>query len=82
MARVWAAVGFWVLLALGCGARTELLIDSDTGAENAGGAPLQMHCELEGNDARVAGIKPDERATLDGADFVVGQVKSYRWKLQ
>src|SRR5437762_523529 len=81
MVRVWAAVGFGVLVALGCGARTELLIDSDTGAETDV-APLQMRCELEGNDARVAGIKPDERATLDGADFVVGQVKSYRWKLQ
>lgn len=47
-----------------------------------GGAPLIMHCELEGNDARVAGIRPDEVATLDGADFVVGNVKSYRWTVQ
>lgn len=76
------AAGWCLLVAAGCGARTELLIDSDTDVENAGGAPLRMHCELEGNDARVAGIKPDEPATLDGADFVVGSVKSYRWSLQ
>jgi hypothetical protein len=37
---------------------------------------------LTGNDPRVAGIKPDEVASLDGADFVVGDVKSYHWSLQ
>lgn len=41
-----------------------------------------MRCELEGDDARVAGIKPEETATLDGADFVVGDVKSYRWTIE
>jgi hypothetical protein len=69
------------LLLFACGARTELL----TGAslESAAGAPaLSTRCELEGDDPRVAGIKPDEVASLDGADFVVGDVKSYQWTLQ
>jgi hypothetical protein len=79
--RAWA-IAWWWLLALGCGSRTELAVDWETELAAAGGAPLTMHCELEGNDARVAGIKPDEVATLDGADFVVGNVKSYRWTVQ
>jgi hypothetical protein len=126
MVREWVA-GAWLLLMLGCGARTELLADSESddvsgggsnaggsptgmstgggmnaagmnaagmnvggmnvggmnvGGMNVGGAPLAMRCELEGNDARVAGIKPDELATLDGAQFVTGNVKSYHWALQ
>lgn len=44
--------------------------------------PLQTRCELMGNDPRVAGIKPEEIATLNGADFVSGDVASYHWSLQ
>jgi hypothetical protein len=40
------------------------------------------NCQLVGDDPRVAGIKPDEIASLDGADFVVGDVKSYHWTVQ
>ena len=40
------------------------------------------NCQLVGDDPRVAGIKPDEVASLDGADFVVGDVKSYHWTVQ
>jgi hypothetical protein len=82
MVRVRVAVGCWLFLALGCGARTELLIDWETEDGVAASEPLQMRCELEGNDARVAGIKPDEVATLDGADFVIGDAQAYRWTLQ
>lgn len=82
MVRARVAVGCWVLAALGCGARTELLIDWELDDGTAASEPLQMRCELEGNDARVAGIRPDELAMLDGADFVVGNVQSYRWTLQ
>jgi hypothetical protein len=71
-----------VFLVVACGARTELLLGAGT-TESAGGAPaLSTHCELEGDDPRVAGIKPDEIASLDGADFVVGDVRSYHWTLQ
>jgi len=83
MARARVVAAGWLLLAFGCGARTELLVDSEPPEpQNAGGAPLVMHCELTGDDARVAGIKPDQLATLDGADFVVGNVKSYHWTLE
>jgi hypothetical protein len=37
---------------------------------------------LLGDDPRVAGIKPDQVASLNGADFIVGDVKSYHWTLQ
>lgn len=82
MVRAWAAVTCGALMALGCGARTDLLIDWEADQDIAASEPPEMRCELEGNDARVAGIRPDEPATLDGADFVVGNVKSYRWTLQ
>jgi hypothetical protein len=96
MVRDWLVAGAWFLLVLGCGARTDLPVDPETGGVGAGGsagsssvagmtvagAPLAMRCELEGDDARVAGIRPDELATLDGAQFVVGNVKSYRWTVQ
>jgi len=72
----------WLLVTFGCGARTELLVDGENNEDDTTIEPLQMRCELEGNDARVAGIKPGEMATLDGADFVVGDVKAYRWQLQ
>jgi hypothetical protein len=52
------------------------------GLGGGGAPPLTTHCELDGNDPRVAGIKPDEVALLDGADFVVGNVKSYHWTLR
>ena len=81
MVRARAAVGCWLFMALGCGARAELPMDWEADDSEAS-EPLQMRCELEGNDARVAGIQPDELAKLDGADFVVGDVKSYRWTLQ
>ena len=44
--------------------------------------PVMTNCQLVGDDPRVAGIKPDEVASLDGADFVVGDVKSYHWTVQ
>ena len=90
-------------LALGCGARTGLLADSElesqpasqggsggsagSGRGGSGGAsiqppPLRTNCQLSGDDPRVAGIKPDQLATLDGADFVIGDVKSYHWTVQ
>lgn len=81
MVRARVAAGCWVFLAFGCGARTELPTDWEL-EDGMDSEPLQMRCELEGNDARVAGIRPDEQATLDGADFVIGDVKSYRWTLQ
>jgi len=55
------------------------------GSGGSGGAkspPVRTNCQLTGDDPRVAGIKPDEVASLDGADFVVGDVKSYHWSLQ
>ena len=52
------------------------------GAAGAPIPPVRTNCQLTGDDPRVAGIKPDEVATLDGADFIVGQVKSYHWTLQ
>lgn len=82
MVRARAVAACWVFLALGCGARTELLIDWELDDGTAASEPLQMRCELEGNDARVAGIRPDELATLDAADFVVGNAQAYRWTLQ
>jgi hypothetical protein len=70
-----------VFSVVACGARTELLLGA--GPESAGGAPaLSTRCELEGDDPRVDGIKPDEIASLDGADFVIGDVRSYHWTLQ
>ena len=49
-------------------------------AAGAGGSPLvSTHCQLQGNDPRVAGIRPDEIARLDANDFVSGDVKSYHW---
>lgn len=44
--------------------------------------PVRTNCQLSGDDPRVAGIKPDEIAHLDGADFVIGSVKSYHWTVQ
>ena len=52
------------------------------GGASAGAPPLSTNCTLVGDDPRVAGIKPDQIASLDGADFVVGDVKSYHWTLQ
>jgi len=136
------ALLFWLLLSLGCGARTGLSTDSDlelagggagqagaaqagaaqagaaqAGAAQAGAAqggaaqagaaqggaaqagaaqggaaqagaggapspPVRTNCQLLGDDPRVAGIKPDEIASLRGSDFVVGDVQSYHWTLQ
>lgn len=42
---------------------------------------LTMRCALEGDDPRVAGIKPDQLTTLDAADFVVGDAKGYSWTM-
>ena len=81
MGRDSVVVISFAFLVVACGARTELLLGA--GTESAGGAPaLSTRCELEGDDPRVAGIKPDEIATLDGADFVVGDVRSYHWTLR
>src|SRR6478609_1940187 len=64
---------------------------SNTGGNNGGGGsggmfipppPVRTNCQLSGNDPRVAGIKADEIAHLDGADFVTGSVKSYHWTVQ
>jgi hypothetical protein len=44
--------------------------------------PVRTNCQLTGDDPRVAGIKPDEIAHLDGADFVIGDVRSYHWTVQ
>ena len=52
------------------------------GAAGAPPPPVRTNCQLTGDDPRVAGIKPDEVATLNGADFVVGNVQSYHWTLQ
>ena len=52
------------------------------GAGGAGPPPVSTNCQLVGDDPRVADIRPDELASLDGADFVVGDVKSYHWSLQ
>jgi hypothetical protein len=89
-----ARVG-WLLavsaVAVGCGARTGLVTDSewqpaigvsDGGSGGAGRPPITTNCQLTGDDPRVAGIKPDQVASLDGADFVAGDVKSYHWTLQ
>jgi len=35
-----------------------------------------------GDDPRVAGIRPDEVASLDADDFVRGDVKSYHWSVR
>jgi hypothetical protein len=70
------------LLLSGCGARTELLLGSGSSSEGAETPALSTRCELVGDDPRVAGIKPDEVASLDGANFVVGDVRSYHWTLQ
>ena len=65
---------------------------SSGGAGSAGGpgvrppqpgkAPVSTNCQLTGDDPRVRGIRPDEVASLDGADFVSGDVQSYHWSLQ
>src|SRR6187402_2878778 len=81
MAREWVVAGCWLFGTIGCGARSGLHVDADDKPPHVTTGPLVMRCELEGDDARVAGIKPDQIATLDGADFVSGDVKSYRWKL-
>jgi len=47
-----------------------------------GKEPVSTHCQLTGDDPRVRGIRPDEVASLDGADFVSGDVQSYHWSLQ
>jgi len=44
--------------------------------------PVRTNCQLSGDDPRVAGIKPDQVARLDGADFVIGAVASYHWTVQ
>jgi len=103
-------------LAVGCGARTGMVVDdselqttafagagnprsagggmsgggsgeaSRSGAGNGGsaGSPpvISTNCQLLGDDPRVAGIRPDQPAKLDAADFVVGDVKSYHWSVQ
>jgi hypothetical protein len=58
-----------------------------TGGGGSGGVtivppPVKTNCQLSGDDPRVAGIKPDEIARLDGADFVIGEVASYHWTVQ
>jgi hypothetical protein len=83
---MWERAGFLLALgALGCGARTGVLVGSETSDENSA-LPSQptvsTNCELAGDDPRVAGIKPDQIASLDGADFVTGDVKSYHWTVQ
>ncbi|HSC87361.1 MAG TPA: hypothetical protein VLC09_08840 [Polyangiaceae bacterium] len=91
--RLTAAWG--VALALGCGARSELWNEDAGPADNTGGAPatggspgtggepaLQTACELIGDDPRVAGIRPDQIATLDAADFVSGDATSYHWRVE
>ena len=80
-------VGLLLSLAAGCGARTGLVNDSESeftpaSSAGAGTPPLRTNCQLQGDDPRVAGIEPDELASLNGADFVVGDVKSYHWTLQ
>jgi hypothetical protein len=98
MLRDRAGLGWVLLLwQVSCGARTGLLADSDSelavggsSSEASGSAgtssrpppPITTNCQLVGDDPRVAGIKPDELATLDGADFVSGDVKSYHWSVQ
>lgn len=52
-----------------------------TGGVGTGGAPLRARCTLSSDDPRVAGIRPDEIATLDGADFVEGDVARYHWRV-
>lgn len=85
MGKVWWG---WVLgLAVACGSRSGLPVDDELdpvpeGKGGEGGAPaFTMRCELVGDDPRVAGIKPDEVTTLDAAQFVVGEVAAYEWKL-
>ncbi|HSC87362.1 MAG TPA: hypothetical protein VLC09_08845 [Polyangiaceae bacterium] len=56
---------------------------SSTGGNSTGGQPpLRTSCELTGDDPRVAGIRPDEIAWLDAADFVAGDVATYHWSVQ
>lgn len=52
------------------------------GAGGAPSPPVSTNCQLQGNDPRVAGIQPDQIASLDGRDFVTGDVKSYHWSVQ
>jgi hypothetical protein len=42
---------------------------------------LRTRCTLTSDDPRVAGIKPDEVAMLDAAQFVEGDVAAYHWSL-
>lgn len=72
-------------LTFGCGARTGLPFDDDLrpgSGGNGGRIPVATNCQLQGEDPRVAGIEPDEIASLDGADFVTGDVKTYHWSVQ
>jgi len=55
---------------------------TSTGGGTGGEPPLRTRCELTGDDPRVAGIEPDELASLDGADFVDGDVASYHWSVE
>ena len=52
------------------------------GAVSVGPPPVRTNCQLTGDDPRVAGIKADELAKLNGADFVIGDVKAYHWSVQ
>lgn len=55
-----------------------------TGGASGGvaGAPIRTRCTLADDDPRVAGIRPDEIATLDGADFIEGDAVSFKWTLK
>jgi len=43
---------------------------------------VRTNCQLTGDDPRVAGIRANEIAKLNGADFVIGDVKGYHWSVQ
>ncbi|HWA77270.1 MAG TPA: hypothetical protein VG937_33275 [Polyangiaceae bacterium] len=53
-----------------------------TASGGVAGAPVRTRCTLAPDDPRVMGIRPDQIAKLDGADFVEGDVASYRWTLK
>ena len=55
---------------------------AQAGAGGAPSPPVRTNCQLLGDDPRVAGIRPDEIASLRGSDFVIGDVKSYHWTVQ
>lgn len=78
-------LGAMAASALGCGARSGLISDEEPQPQataGAGGGAVRTNCQLQGDDPRVAGIKPDEFASLDGREFVTGDVKSYHWSVQ